>query len=249
MSYDQNNTVLGPSEAAGTPNATNAAASSIRAVTWPYSRYADLSNPRRIALRPPASPGPETDPLIAAINALQETMQQVQRSTRLIAAPWLIEPPDAESFHFAAGIVMPAQDGNFYQVATITCPSGRNGVLNQLANVIVGGGWSDFSGAAIWQLARNPPAPAGTSGGVPFYSATTAFAERNYQNILASLGLIASPSPISPIRLFENDIMSLIMKNVSLPVSGEEVGGLLGGYFYPRTWDDQFDARDGNLSW
>lgn len=227
-----------PSEAAGQPNATDASSSSIRRSTWPYSRRADLAVQQPILLRPPDAPPSSSDPTIEAINDVQSVMQQVQRSTRLIAAPWLIEPPDSESLHLAGGILMPAQDGAFHVVLTVTCPPGRNGVIKQLANVVVGGAWNDFSGDAIWQIVRNPGA--GTS--------ITA-AERNYQDIEASLGLIASPAPISGIRIFENDVIQWRIKNVNLPAAGEEVGALFGGYFYPRTWDDQFDAKDSSVTW
>jgi hypothetical protein len=237
MAYDRNNT--SPSAAAGQPNGTNAAASSIRATTWPYQRWADQSVPPNILLRPPVAVPVSDDPLIGSIGDLQSVMQQVQRSTRLISAPWLIEPPDSESFHLAGGIVMPAVDGVFHTVVTIPCPPGRNGVLKGIANVVVGGAWSDFSGDAIWQIVRNPPAGPNTGG----------FAERNYQNILASYGLINQPAKISGIRLFENDVIAFVIKNVALPVAGEEAGALLDGYFYPRTWDDQFDAQDASVAW
>lgn len=225
-----------PSDAADRPNATGAAASSVASVTWPYSRRSTVPVNRKLLLRPPEPDQSTDDPLIDAINALQSTMQAVQRTTRLIAAPWLIEPPDAESYHLASGIVIPAMDGAFHTVVTITCPPGRNGVLNEIANVVVGGAWADFSGDAIWQLVRNP-APGITA------------AERNYENIEASLGTIAQPAPISPIRIFENDVIALVIKNVDLPIAGEQVGGLLGGYFYPRTWDDQFDRQDAETAW
>jgi hypothetical protein len=234
MAYDRNTT--SPSDAAGQPNGTDAASSSIRQTTWPYKRRADQAIPGNILLRPPAVAPPSEDPTIDAINSVQHVMQQVQRGVRLISAPWLIEPPDAESFHQASGIVIPAVDGLFHPVVQVICPPGRNGVLKWIANVVVGGAWSDFSGDAIWQIVRNP----GTG--------ITA-AERNYENILASLGLISSPTKISGIRIFENDVMQFVMKNVALPVAGEEVGALLGGYFYPRTWDDQFESQDQNVAW
>lgn len=237
MAYDRNNT--SPSAAAGQPNGTDAAASSIRAVTWPYQRNSDIAVPHNILLRPPAAPAVSDDPLIASIGDLQSTMQQVQRSTRLISAPWLLEPPDSESFHMGDGIVIPATDGFFHPVVTVTVPVGRNGVIKRIANVVVGGAWSDFSGDAVWQIVRNPGAGNNTGG----------FAERNYQNVRASYGLINQPAQISGIRVFENDVIQWVMKNVALPVSGEEVGALLSGYFYPRTWDDQWDARDQSNAW
>jgi hypothetical protein len=238
MAYDRNNT-QGPSAAAGQPNVTDASASSIRSTTWPYARRANVSLPDRILMRPPDTVEQSGDPTVDAIGALQDVMTQVARSTRLISAPWLIEPPDSESFHLAAGIVTPAVDGNFHTVVSITCPPGRNGVLKQIANVVVGGAWADFSGAAVWQIVRNPGAGANTGG----------FAERNYQNIQAQYGLIAQPATISGIRIYENDVMAWVFKNVSLSVGNIEVGALLGGYFYPRTWDDQWDARDSSNAW
>lgn len=244
MSYDQNQTDL--SAASGQPNATDAAASSIATTTYPYRRRADRAVSTPILLRPPsADDSQSTDPTIAAIEALQSTMEQVARSTRLVSAPWLIEPPDAESFHLGGGLIVPAADGNYHAVVTITCPPGRNGVLNRIANVVVGGAWSDFSGDAIWRLIKNPGAA--VSSGV--WTPSNAFAERNYQTILASYGLVNAPAKISPIRIFENDVIVLAIQNVNLPVSGEECGALLGGFFYPRTWDDQYDARDKQNAW
>lgn len=226
-----------PSSAASQPNATGAAASSIRASTWPYRRNAFRSLTPNLVLRPPVQPAGSTDPTIAAIDQVQEVMQQVQRAVRLISAPWLIEPPDAESFHLAAGIAIPAVSATvFSTVVTITCPPGRNGVLNRLANEFVGSGFVDFSGAIVYQLVRNP------GSGI-----TTA--ERNYENITASLGLVQNPAKISGIRIFENDVIALVVRNNSIVPGGELIGGLLGGYFYPRTWDDQFERQDQEVAW
>ena len=238
MAYDRNNT--GPSAVAGQPNGTDASSSKITTATWPYKRHADISSPHRILLRPPAEAAPSNDPTISAIQGVQDVMQQVQRSVRLISAPWLLEPPDSESFHIGGGIVMPAVSlTNFTTVVSVTCPVGRNGVIKRIANVVVGGAWSDFSGDAVWQIVKNPGAGVNTGG----------FAERNYQNVLASYGLINNPAPISGIRIFENDVIAWVIRNNALPASGEEVGALLSGYFYPRTWDDQWDARDASNAW
>jgi hypothetical protein len=237
MTYDRNRT--SPSDAAGQPHISDAAASSIRASTWPYKRTADQSLPHNLLLHPPDAPPVSDDPLIASVGDLQGVMQQVQRSTRLISAPWLVMPPDAESFHKGAGITIPAVDAFFHTVVSITCPPGRNGVMNEIANVVVGGAWSDFSGDAIFQIVRNPGA-GNNSGG---------FAERNYEDIEASYGLINAPVKIAGIRIFENDVLAFVIKNVALPASGEKVGALLGGWFYPRTWDDQFDAADASVAW
>jgi len=235
MAYDNNQTTS-PSAAAGQPPATRAAASSIRASTWPYKRFSDNANAQKILLRPQDPPPASDDPTVDALNSLQDVMQQVQRSTRLISAPWLIEPPDSESFHIASGITIPGIDGVFHTVVTVTCPPGRNGVLNRIANEFIGGGFTDFSGDLVWQIVRNPGSFIST-------------AERNYENITASLGAVVKPTRISGIRIFENDVVALIVRNDAVTTSGQIIGGLLGGYFYPRTWDDQFDAQDKSISW
>jgi len=237
MSYDK--LFADPSDAFGEPNVTDAAASSIRASTWPYSRRADVNLGPKILLRPPPAPATTDDPLISSVNDLQGVMQQVQRSTRLIAAPWLIEPPDSESFRNAAGIAVPAISATvFTTVVSVTCPPGRNGVIKWIANVIVGGAWADFSGDAVWQIVRNPGAGVNTGG----------YAERNYQNVQASYGLINQPSLISGIRIFENDVIAWVLRNNALPTN-INAGALLSGYFYPRSWDDQFEAADNPVAW
>jgi hypothetical protein len=194
---------------------------------YPYNRHASQqSNQRAILLKPPVAAAPTTDQATSDDSDVQDS---IASSLRRLAAPWICEPPDAESYHLAAGIAIPAIDGNFHVVVQITVPSGRNGVLNRIANVFVGGGFTDYSGALIWQIVRNPG------------SGLTA-AERNYENIVASLGSTSNPARIAGIRVFENDVIALVVKNTALPVAGESVGGLLGGWFYPRTWDDQSES-------
>jgi hypothetical protein len=187
--------------------------------------------------RPAGNGGPGLLDVVSLLDDQRHAMRQIARTNRLLSAPWLIEPPDSESFHLAAGIVIPAISALvFSTVVTITCPPGRNGVLNRIANEFVGSGFVDFSGAIVYQIIRNPGAGQTT-------------AERNYQNITASLGRVQDPARISGIRIFENDVLSLVVRNASIVPGGEIIGGLLGGYFYPRTWDDQFDRQDASVSW
>lgn len=228
---DPNKTAIKTTTGPSTDNAT-------LAEVFPYHRHADRPVQRQnLLLRPPTGIVSPQDPYLSAISDLQSTLSKSLRTQRLIGAPWLIEPPDSESFHLASGIPIPAMgDGLFHTIVTITCPPGRNGVLNQIANVIVGGGFSDFSGDFLWQIVRNPG------------QGITA-AERNYDSIKASLGLVSAPTKISAIRIYEGDVIQLVGQNVGLPAAGEECGGLLGGWFYPRTWDDQFDNSDQANAW
>ena len=77
----------------------------------------------KLILRPPPTEPVSTDPTIAAIQDTQSVLQQIQRATRLISAPWLIEPPDSESFRNTAGVALPAISATvFTVVAQVTCP-------------------------------------------------------------------------------------------------------------------------------
>jgi hypothetical protein len=172
---------------------------------------------------------PSDDPTAAALAQLQTTQAKVLNTARLAAAPYLVPPPDAESFHVAAGISLPAvTPATFTTVVEVRVPPGRNGVLNRIANQFVGGGFVDFSGAIVWQIVRNPGPGLQT-------------AERNYEKIIASLGSVANPAAISPIRIFENDVIQIVVNNNAIVVGMQTIGGLLGGYFYPRSYDDQFE--------
>jgi hypothetical protein len=208
--------------------------------SYPYRRTADRhADLMPVTLHPrPSNVQPGLLDIESILEDQRHALRQIARGIRLISAPWLVEPPDSESFHKGSGIVMPAISATVFSViASVTCPPGRNGVLNRIANVIVGGAFSDFSGDFVWQIRRNQ------SG-----NATDTMAERNYENITASYGLIIAPAQISGIRIFENDVIQLVGRNNALPL-GTSLGGLLGGYFYPRTWDDQFDRQDSSNSW
>ena len=223
---------------AGSLNPNIPAASDVARQIWPYNRYARSQNGPAFILKPTAA---QTSAVSSDsdMDVVRQQLQSIARSERLRAAPWLTPPPDVESFHLAAGIALPAISATvFTVVVSITVPPGRNGVLNQIANLYEGpgAGFIDFTGDVVWQITRNSP-----SGGTA--------PERNYENIQASLGTPAAPGRIAPIRIFENDVISLVVRNANIIVASQVCGGLLGGWFYARTWDDQFDREDQSLSW
>jgi hypothetical protein len=202
----------------------------------PYKRLADHPGVSGLMLRPPDAAAASSDPTILALDEIDASIVQMAQTLRGVAAPWLAMPPDGESLHLAAGIALPAIGPGFTPVVTVQCPNGRNGVINKIANTFIGGGFNDFSGNVIWQIQRNP-------------SAGITAAERNYQNITASLGNTNNPVSIAPIRIFENDILVLAVANINIVVAGQLIGGLLGGWFYPRTWDDLWDRKKNLLDW
>jgi hypothetical protein len=135
--------------------------------------------------------------------------------------PWAF--PDENSIHFdaAADIVIPAI-GVESAIITFTVPKGQNGVLKTMANVLIGGGFTDGSGAIVWRILQNGQAV------------------RGKENILNSLGSVANPSQIGGggfIRILENDIVQLTVLNVSIPPAGQLVAGRLSGWLYPKGQD------------
>jgi hypothetical protein len=98
-------------------------------------------------------------------------------------------------------------------------------MVKRIANVFVGGGFQEGQGGVIWQIlldGTNPVNPVVA----PFFD-----------NIVASLGSVSAPSTIDGIRARENTVLQLIVKNLSVMVAGQFIGGRLGGYFYPVEQD------------
>lgn len=108
-------------------------------------------------------------------------------------------------------------------ILSFRVPQGRNGIIRKVANNFIGGGWTEGSGSVVWQiLADGAPPPGATS----------------YNNILGSLGSPANPTEIPGFRIFENQVISVVINNVSVVVAGQDVGARLVGYFYPRDLED-----------
>ncbi len=128
--------------------------------------------------------------------------------------PHLYQPTTGLPFNPTTYVAIPA----IAATATIIdfrVPNGYQGVINQMGNNFVGGGFTDGSGSVVWQLLLD---------GVPY---------PNFENIIASLGNPANPSLIGAIQLRERQRVQLVVKNVSIVVAGQLIGGRLSGYFYP----------------
>jgi hypothetical protein len=138
-------------------------------------------------------------------------------------APWLDMPAGAYSFSQsnAAAVALPAI-GVEVTVVTFQVPQGMNGVIQKIANQYIGGGWTEGTGDLVWRIEAD---------GVSI---------RNYNNILGTLGTSAAPGDrtANPIRVYENQTIALIARNVNIGVAGSPLLGLLSGYFYPLTAED-----------
>ncbi len=128
----------------------------------------------------------------------------------------LFMPPDGISFDPTAYIALPAI-GVTSTVVSFTVPDGYHGIIKRLGNVYVGTGFIEGSGSLIWQLLSN------------------AGVIRNYDNILASLGLVSNPKDVGGgVFVHEGELVVLQVNNVSLAVGGATVGGRLSGWFFPK---------------
>jgi hypothetical protein len=126
-------------------------------------------------------------------------------------------PDRGVEFSKAAYIVIPAV-GASAPVVQFPVPQGQNGIINLLANVFVGGGFTEGQGGIVWQV---------------FQDFNANVVATDFENIVASLGSVNNPSKLNGIRIKENQLVTLLVKNVSIVVAGQLIGGRLGGFFYP----------------
>lgn len=128
-------------------------------------------------------------------------------------------PASGKPFEFAAYVALPAI-GAQATVVSFPVPKGQNGFIRRLANVFVGGGFQEGQGQVIWQLLLD----LATGGGI---------VAPGFDNIVASLGAVSSPPLIDGIHITEGHTVALIVKNISIVVAGQFIGGRLGGAFHP----------------
>lgn len=141
-----------------------------------------------------------------------------QDPTYVVRRPWLDAPQGLIPFDEQTAvallnpIVLPA--GNQEVVAHVV-PDGYDGVINAYSWNFVGGGFTEGSGDLVVQLLRD---------GIPI---------RNYENITVEKGTIAAARPISPLRIYSKQRISLVINHVANPLLNGNVNGSLVGYDYP----------------
>lgn len=127
-------------------------------------------------------------------------------------------PASGKPFENAAYVNLPAI-GATAVVVQFTVPKGQAGFIRRIANEFVGGAFNPGAGTVIWQIILN---------------LTVGTVAPNFDNITASLGAVNNPSAIDGIHVREGDTPALIVKNISVVVAGQLIGGRLGGSFYPN---------------
>lgn len=134
-------------------------------------------------------------------------------------APHLWQPTSGLPFNQATYVTIPAVAAAT-NILDFTVPEGYDGVINQMGNNFVGGGFVDGSGDVQWQLfIDDAPYP-------------------NFENIICSLGTPAQPSFIGSVNIWEKQRIRLVVNNVAIVVAGQKIGGRLSGWFYPRKLQD-----------
>lgn len=134
-------------------------------------------------------------------------------------APWLWQPSAGLPFNPTNYVALPAIAAQAV-IVEFRVPEGHNGVINQMGNNFVGGGFVDGSGTVVWRLLVD---------GVPY---------PNFGTIIASLGNPAAPSFVGSVRIYEKQLVQLVATNVAIVVAGQLVGGRLSGWFFPRKLED-----------
>jgi hypothetical protein len=139
----------------------------------------------------------------------------MQMPTTVIKRPW-IDPPDGSLSYDEHGKgTLPIVGGTVATIVQFVVPDGYDGVINAFSWNFTGGGFVNGSGDIIVQLLRN---------GAPI---------RNYDNILVEAGSIGTPRPISPIRIYSGQVITLTINHFANPLLVDDVVGSIQGYFYP----------------
>lgn len=129
-------------------------------------------------------------------------------------------PAKGTAFNRATYITIPAI-GLTAAVLDFVVPDGKNGIIDQIANNFVGGGFVDGSGQIVWRVMLDDvPAP-------------------GLEEMIASLGNPAAPSRTAPVRIFEGQNIQLLVQNIGIVPAGQLIGGRLSGYFYPKDAEEK----------
>ena len=137
-----------------------------------------------------------------------------QLPTTVVTRPWLESPEGSVPFDPQIAVGLPAVAAST-TVVTLIVPEGYDGVINAYSWNFTGGGFVQGSGDIQVQILRNGAAV------------------RNYDNILVEKGTIAAPRPISPLRVYSGQIITLVVNHTANALLNGNVVGCFSGYFYP----------------
>lgn len=128
-----------------------------------------------------------------------------------------------EPFYYTNSVALPAVSAKA-TVLSFVVPSGKNGYIWKIAIDFVGAGFTEGSGAIVWQIFRD---------------AAQRKAIRGFNNLLASVGQVPNPVEIPPVQIYENEQIGVVINNVSagIPAGQVSVSAMIG-WFYPKHEED-----------
>ncbi len=166
-------------------------------------------------------------PRVAEGGTIADAIRDAQIGDKPFAVrrqPWLDLPSAGEPYIFMNGatVLVPAI-GFIALVVTFQVPRRRNGNIEWVANQFIGGQGVEGTGVIQWRILLD---------GIP---------AKGYNNIPATIGTMSGPADLreSPIRIFENQIVDLVLFNVSFNPNQQVLLGLLRGKFWPLEQEGQ----------
>lgn len=132
--------------------------------------------------------------------------------------PWLDLTPGGEAYiNLNPQQVVIGALGSVTVVVSFQVPRRKNGTIEWIANQIIGGQGLEGTGLVKWQILLD---------GVPAF---------HYDNIPATIGTMSNPADLreSPVRIFENQLVQLVLVNVAFNPNQQVLLGMLRGKFYP----------------
>ena len=166
---------------------------------------------------------PSLDPtaiIVRAMLNMNDKIDQLADQALVVTSPWVEMPPDGIPYNELGWAAIGAI-GTTTIVIQFQVPTGNNGVIRWLGNEYLGPEFVEGNGEVVWQI---------WADGQPI---------TNFENILGSLGSPSSPSETAPIRIYESQIISLVLENVNIAAAGQLLGGRLSGWYYPTTYDEK----------
>jgi hypothetical protein len=134
---------------------------------------------------------------------------------RLSDYPQVFRPADADPFNWAASIFLPAAPSAETVVLSFKVPTGYNGVILHVVNLITQG-FLEGSGAIVWALKE---------GVKPI---------KNFGRIITTEGSLVTPWPVYGIRIHADQTIQFTITNNSVPGVNIEAICVVGGYYWPQ---------------
>jgi hypothetical protein len=100
-------------------------------------------------------------------------------------------------------------------IVEFTVPVGYNGVITELTNVYLGGGFDPTAASIVWRVLANNRAI------------------RNFENIVTQTGSLETPAPIPNLRVYAGQVIKMIVYHANNALLNGAVAGGFTGYFYP----------------